>query len=89
MKNAFTSEADFSNMTKEESLLVQEVFHKAYMKVDEEGTEAAAVTKVVMSRCFVMTQTYEMNVNRPFLFILREKTLNQMLFIAKIEKVIE
>jgi serpin B len=87
MKIAFTGGADFSNMTKETPLLVESVVHKAFIKIDEEGTEAAAVTKVTMSRCFVMVEKIEMIVDRPFLFVLKEKNIDLSLFISKVEAI--
>jgi len=86
MKSAFNGCANFSNLTKETALRVEEVVHKAYMKVDEEGTEAAAVTAVMMMR-MCMPLTTSIVVNRPFLFLLKEKSIDQFLFIAKVEKI--
>ena len=50
MKDAFTGNADFSIMKKEKDIYISRIIHKTYIKVDEKGTEAAAVTAVVM-RC--------------------------------------
>ena len=66
--------------------------HKTYLKVDEEGTEAAAVTAVIGTRITSVGPDieiiYQMKVNRPFLFFLRNKKLpadNDLLFMSKIE----
>lgn len=80
--------ADFSQMTSGTELFIGAVVHKAFINVDEDGTEAGAVTAVVMmTRCRPMQPQVEMIVNRPFLFILKEKTLDTCLFIAKIESI--
>lgn len=80
----FQGNADFSGMI-DESLYISYVIQKAFLSVDEEGTEAAAVTAVVMRNGI----NYKMVCDRPFLFMLRNKKLPQnyeMLFMSKIEE---
>ncbi len=88
MKEAFGS-ADFSVMRKEKDIFISRVIHKTFIKVDEEGTEAAAVTAVVMKRMMVpKAQPKIMNVNHPFLFIIRCNDLpsgHDIIFFTKIE----
>ena len=83
----FSDDADFSNMTKEHKLKIGKIIHKTFIKVDEEGTEAAAATAVVMTkRCFI--PTLAMNVDHPFLFLIRSDDLppeHDILFASKIE----
>ena len=92
MEKAFTNNADFSGLRKDAILKIDEVLHKTYLKVNENGTEAAAVTAVIITYGSAMPVPeiiYEMKVNRPFLFILRSNDLpkdNDILFISKIEK---
>ena len=92
MEKAFTNNADFSGLRKDATLKIDEVLHKTYLKVNEDGTEAAAVTAVIITYGSAMPEPeiiYEMKVNRPFLFILRSNDLpkdNDILFISKIEK---
>lgn len=63
---AFTDNADFSGMT-EEQAKISKVIHKAVVDVNEEGTEAAAVTAIIMERCCVqLEQPWFMKVDRPF-----------------------
>ena len=88
MKSAFGG-ADFSVMRKEKDIFISRVIHKTFIKVDEQGTEAAAVTAVVMKRMMVPKDPPKiMNVNHPFLFIIRSKDLpsgHDILFFTKIE----
>ena len=83
----FSDSADFSGMTTEHKLKIGRIIHKTFIKVDEEGTEAAAATAVVMTkRCFI--PTLAMNVDHPFLFIIRADDLppeHDILFASKIE----
>ena len=81
--------ADFSNISDHVKLYIDDVIQKAYIKVDEEGTEAAAVTAVVMKLtcCVDRPQEIIMTVNRPFLFLIRNKEINnQFVFMGKIEQ---
>ena len=85
MKEAFGS-ADFSIMKKEKDIHISKVIHKTFIKVDEEGTVAAAVTAVVMAR--MMVRVNRMIVNHPFLFIIRSDNLplgHDILFFSKVE----
>ena len=83
----FNDSADFSGMTRQHKLKIGRIIHKTFIKVDEEGTEAAAATVVVMTkRCFI--PTLAMNVDHPFLFIIRSDDLppeHDILFASKIE----
>ena len=73
---------------------IDDVLHKTFLKVNENGTEAAAVTAVVV-KCGssfrpVQEKIYQMKVNRPFLFMLRSNKLPSdydMLFMSKIESI--
>ena len=85
MKEAF-GVADFSVMKKEKDIHVSKVIHKTYIKVDEEGTVAAAVTAVVMKRA--IARVNRMVVDHPFLFVIRCDKIpsdHDILFFAKIE----
>lgn len=75
------AQADFSGMVGSRGLFISAVFHKAFVEVNEEGTEAAAATAVVvgvrsMPRMFV--------VNRPFLFLIRENSTGTILFMGRV-----
>jgi serpin B len=83
---AFTPEADFSNMLKSSPLWIDEVKHKTFVEVNEEGTEAAAVTSVSMTLESAGSdpQLTSMRVDRPFLFLIQEHDSQTMLFVGKI-----
>ena len=91
METAFTNNADFSGLREEGNLKIDDVMHKTYLKVDEEGTEAAAITGISIMPTSAgpdVEIVYQMKVNRPFLFFLRSRKLpidNDLLFISKIE----
>ena len=90
MNDAFNNSADFSVMKKEKDIKISSIIHKTFIKVDEQGTEAAAVTAVVM-KCFMALPPEPipvMKVDHPFLFIIRSKDLqpgNDMIFVSKVE----
>jgi serpin B len=79
---AFTPGADFSRMLAGGGIWIDEVRHKTFVEVNEEGTEAAAVTSVGMID--VKPDTFEMRVDRPFIFMIREKHSGTILFVGKI-----
>jgi serine protease inhibitor len=85
MISAF-DDADFSKMRHEKDLFISRVLHKTYVKVDEEGTEAAGVTAVEFTRSSVSPGNNEvyMKINRPFIFAIRENTSGAILFIGKV-----
>jgi len=76
--------ADFTRMTRAEQLFVGEVIHEAFISVDEEGTEAAAATAVVMRATSAPLETVEMTIDRPFLFALRDLETGALLFLGRV-----
>src|SRR5690554_3067075 len=80
---AFSNQADFSGIEKDGGLTISEVKHKTFIEVNEEGTEAAAVTSVGISTTS-MPQYYIMNFDRPFLFFIRENTSGLILFAGQL-----
>lgn len=83
LRRAFSGEADFSAMT-DEPLAISQVKQKSYVAVDEEGTEAAAVTTVTM-RALAMRmpeRPFEMIVDRPFLFAIADGKTQTILFLG-------
>ena len=89
----FEKDADFSKIRNQNDIYINEIIHKTYLKVNEQGTEASAVTAVEMLLASAFQpepeKIYLMHVNRPFLFILRNKNLPKnydIVFISKIEE---
>lgn len=76
--------ADFSGMTIEEALLIDDVIHEAYIAVDEEGTEAAAATAVVMRATAMPMEEITLLVDRPFLFALQDRDTGALIFLGRV-----
>ena len=82
-------QADFTRMLVEGgaypgNLFIDKVKHKTFVQVDEEGTEAAAVTMVEMGFTSIGPSSIIMRVDRPFIFVIRERTSGALLFMGKI-----
>ena len=75
--------ADLSHISSKVGLFVSDVLHKTYVDVDEEGTEAAAVTAIGISQSVVINKTV-MRVDHPFIFTIRERQSGTILFIGKV-----
>lgn len=85
MKAAFTDFADFRGITPNEKIAVSEVKHKTYITVDEDGTEAAAVTSIGMvTTSLPVIDYYIVNADRPFFFVIREKSTGIIVFAGKV-----
>lgn len=79
---AFTGNANFSRMLEgHNNLAISEVKHKTFVEVNEEGTEAAAVTSVGIT---LTSLPPSVRVDRPFVFMIREKSSGAILFIGKL-----
>ena len=79
---AFSRQADFTRINKDGGLYISKVKHKTFVEVNEEGTEAAAVTLVEISRS--VGSGFVFRANRPFVFAIRENNSGSILFIGKI-----
>lgn len=86
MKDAFSTQADFTGMEPNGELFISEVLHKAYVKVNEEGTEAAAATAVVMEAKAMPMQKepVEMRIDHPFIFLIRDNSTGTILFMGRV-----
>ena len=80
MPDAFGAGADFSGMTGTRGLWISEVVHKAFVSVDEEGTEAAAATAAV----FLESEPTLVTVDRPFIFLIRDRATGAALFLGRV-----
>jgi len=79
------TDADFSNINATYQLYISKVKHKTFIKVDEEGTEAAAVTSVGVTATVAPVNPLEFHANRPFLYLITEEDTGAILFIGKVE----
>jgi serpin B len=85
MSNAFDpSLADFSGLTGGHDLFIGKVLHQALVKVDEKGTEAAAATSVMMAPTSIMQSNKILMIDRPFIFLIRDTTSKQVLFMGRV-----
>jgi serpin B len=82
MELPFSGEADFSAITGSPDLFISQVLHKAYVKVDEAGTEAAAATAVVMNITSAPSSVEQMIVDRPFIFLIKNDETGSILFMG-------
>ncbi|MDJ1467524.1 serpin family protein [Xanthocytophaga flava] len=86
MGEAFSDEADFSNLLvgiNKGVLKIDEVAHKTFVQVDETGTEAAAVTSISIGYTTAPPPPPVYSFNRPFIYMIREKSSGVILFIGK------
>ena len=85
MASAFGGGADFSGMSPSKDLSISEVVHQAFLDVNEEGTEAAAATAVVMSRLAAhVSPQLLLRADHPFLFLIRERQTGSILFLGRL-----
>jgi serpin B len=86
MSTAFTSNADFSGINNA-GLFITKVIHQSFIEVNEEGTEAAAATAVIMGNFSAGSapDPIQFKADRPFMFIIEHKESGQILFMGKVE----
>ena len=81
---AFSADADFSGIGAE-PLTISEIIHKAFIEVNEEGTEAAGATAVVTTKCAaIMKEPRCFVADHPFLFVIRDRKTNVVLFCGRV-----
>jgi serpin B len=83
MQKAFAG-ADLSGMTGTRDLVITDVLHKAFVAVDEEGTEAAAATAVITGETSVPPPPVEFRADKPFIFMIRDNETGSLLFVGRI-----
>lgn len=84
INQAFNLNANFTGISQEKNIFINQILHKTFIKVDEQGTEASSITKVELE----LDLPLEINVDHPFLFVITDDELpsdHKILFIAKIE----
>ena len=86
MPVAFTETADFSGMDGKRDLFISDVIHKAFVSVDESGTEAAAATAVIMAATSapMPEEIINVTVDRPFIFLIRDIQTGAILFLGRV-----
>ena len=78
------SDADFSGMDGKKDLFISDVIHKAFISVDEEGTEAAAATAVIVGTTAIPVDIKEFTIDHPFIFLIRYIPSNTILFMGRV-----
>ena len=79
--------ADFTGMTEKRELYISAVIHKAYIDVNEEGTEAAAATGVVIARALAVQRPQPpvgFRADHPFVFLIRDNRSGIILFMERV-----
>jgi serpin B len=76
--------ADFSGMDGTRELYLQDVLHKAFVSVDEEGTEAAAATAVVVGVTSAPMEPIQVKIDSPFIFLIRDMETGSILFLGRV-----
>jgi serine protease inhibitor len=76
--------ADFSGIDGGRDLSISDVFHKAFISVDEHGTEAAAATAVVIGGTSIPVADVSLTIDHPFVFFIRERQTGLILFLGKV-----
>lgn len=87
MVDAFTDAADFSKMDGTHMLKIQNVIHQAFVEVNEEGTEAAAATAVIVGiKAAPQPKIVTFRVDRPFIFFIHDDKTNVILFMGRLQR---
>ena len=88
MKLAFSDDADLSGLNGRTDLKITAVVHKAFVEVNEEGSEAAAATAVVVGPKGAAgpSDNNVLRADHPFLFLIRHKSTNTLLFLGRVTK---
>ncbi len=85
VRDAFNlAAADFSGMTEQEGIAVSEIAHKAFVDVNEEGTEAAAATGMAVLGCADEIPIPVFRADHPFLFLIRDTRSGVVLFLGRL-----
>ena len=84
MAEPFRDSADFSGMSSQSDLHIDDVVHKAFVSVDEAGTEAAAASAVIVGTTSMPPEPVKVTLDRPFVFLIRDIKTGTILFIGRV-----
>jgi serpin B len=85
MTDAFEAQvADFSGIDGTKDLVIQDVLHKAFIAVDEEGTEAAAATAVMIGLTSMPVSDLQLTIDHPFIFLIQDQPTGTVLFLGRV-----
>ncbi|MDR1039672.1 MAG: serpin family protein [Deltaproteobacteria bacterium] len=84
VKAAFSDSADLSGMDGTRKLKVSDVVHKAFVDVNEEGTEAAAASGAMVAPTSIQLSPLRFTADRPFLFLIRDKASGAVIFLGRL-----
>jgi serpin B len=90
MESAFSDRADFSAMSRSETLMLTKAIHQAFVDVDEQGTEAAAATAIIAAPTSALVEPVEppkpvvFRADHPFLFVIRDHRTDAILFLGRV-----
>ncbi len=85
MAVAFTPQANFSGINGRKDLFIQQVIHQAFIEVNEEGTEAAAASGVLIGRtAYIPEKKFIFRADHPFIFLIQEKSSGAVLFLGRL-----
>lgn len=84
MQDAFSGRADFSGINGQKNLFISAVIHKAYVDINEEGTEAAAATAVTIRLTSIAAPSPVFRADHPFLFLIRDNQSGSILFMGRV-----
>ncbi len=83
INKAFEKSAEFDKMFDEGNMWIDSTLHKTYIKVDEEGTEAAAITALGMAGSALPPEPVEVAFNKPFTFVIKDNQNGEILFMGE------
>lgn len=84
IRDLFSREANLSGITAQQDMLVSKSFHKAFLEVDEAGTQAAAATRLSTTFLSVPHNRYILRFNRPFFVVILSTNTQSILFLGKV-----
>jgi serine protease inhibitor len=84
MRDAFNEKADFSGIDGSKELHITSIVHKAFVDVNEKGTEAAAATGVIIGTRGLPPPTPEFRADHPFIFLIRHNSSKSILFMGRV-----